>query len=186
MTPRARWIGALAALTAALAACGGSHRRAAGPNALPSLAAGSTHAGPGRSSGHVRSGLTSPYAITLPLSPRGPTTCTVFVPGSGTQIVFDSHSLNVRVECQAWAANEPGDGYLWGYERAAMPEATRLCSLTDPQRKLTASVIEQTDLVPVSASDREKGVSACASILASGWIEQAAATRAGSGRRRSR
>ena len=87
--------------------------------------------------------------------------------------MFDSQSLNVRVECQGWAASEPGDGYLWGYERAAMPDATRLCSLTDPQRKLIASVIEQNEFVPISATDRAKGRSACASIAAAGWIEQA-------------
>jgi hypothetical protein len=110
----------------------------------------------------------------------------VYQPGSGTQIVFDSPSLNVRVECQAWVASEPGDGYLWGYERAAIPAATRLCSLTDPQRKLTARVIEQTDFVPVTASDRAKGVFACASIRASGWIEQPATARAERGARRSR
>jgi len=96
----------------------------------------------------------------------------VYEPGSGTQIVFDSQSLNVRVECQLWASSQAGAGYLWGYERAAMPDATHVCALTDPQRKLTASVIEQTDFVPVSAADKAKGRSACASIAAAGWVEQ--------------
>jgi hypothetical protein len=185
---RARWIGALAALTAALAACGGSHRRAAGsqPNPVPGLAAGSSQTSGGRSSGQVRPAPTPiAIAIALPLSSRGPTTCTVYQPRSGTQIVFGSESLNVRVECQAWAASEPGDGYLWGYERAAVPAATRRCSLTDPQRKLTASVIEETDLVPIPVSDRERAASACASIVASGWIDQAVAVRRGRGGRRS-
>jgi hypothetical protein len=96
----------------------------------------------------------------------------VYEPNSGTQIVFDSERLNVRVECQVWASSQPGDGYLWGYERAAMPDATRVCAFTDPQRKLTASVIEQNDYMPVSATDRARGMSACASIIAAGWIAQ--------------
>jgi hypothetical protein len=185
---RGRWIGALTALTVIVAACGGSHRRAAGTrsNPVPGLTPGHSHAAAPRLAPGGRLPLTSPDAIALPLSSDGPTTCTVYQPGSGTQIVFGSQSLNVRVECQAWAAREPGDGYLWGYERAAMPPATRLCSLTDPQRKLTASVIEQTNHLPVTASNRKRGVSACASILAAGWTAQAAAVRAGHGGRRSR
>jgi hypothetical protein len=166
-------------MTASLAACGGSHKRAALSNAAQGLPAGSAQASSRLSSTRP----TSATAIALPLSSQGPTTCTVFQPGSGTQIVFGSESLNVRVECQAWAASEAGDGYLWGYERAAIPSATRRCSLTDPQRKLTASVIEQTDLVPIPVSSRERAASACASIRASGWIDQGAAGRAGRGGR---
>jgi hypothetical protein len=171
-------------MTAALAACGGSHRRAAVPNAAPILAGGSMHAGSGGPS--VRPAPPSLIAIALPLSSKGPTTCTVYQSRSGTQIVFGSESLNVRVECQAWAASEAGDGYLWGYERAAIPNATRRCSFTDPQRKLTASVIEQTDHLPISVSDRERAASACASIRASGWVDQPGAVRGVRGGRTSR
>jgi hypothetical protein len=169
VTGCARRVGALAALTAALVGCGGSHRHLARTS---SQAAARPAAGvPSRPAAHVQPGPAA-YAIALPLSSKGPTTCTVYEPGTGTQIVFDSEELNVRVECQLWASSQPGDGYLWGYERAAMPDATRVCSLTDPQRKLTASVIEQTEYVPVSAADRAKGRSACASIIAAGWIQQ--------------
>jgi hypothetical protein len=173
VTGRARWIVAIAAVTAAPSACGGSHRHVAPTPALPGLTVSSSNPTVRKSAAEAAPGAASPYAIAVPLSSDGPTTCTVYQPGSGTQIVFDSQTLNVRVECQAWAATEPGDGYLWGYERAAMPDATRLCSLTDSQRKLTASVIEQTAFVPPSAADREKGISACASIRSSGWIEEA-------------
>ena len=135
MTGRARWMGALAALTAALTGCGGSH-----PSAIATRSHGAARiaAGSAGSTGHVRPGP-SAYAIALPLSSEGPTTCTVYEPGGGTQIVFDSQRLNVRVECQLWASSQAGAGYLWGYERAAMPDATHVCALTDPQRKLTAS-----------------------------------------------
>lgn len=169
MTEGARWIGALAALALALTGCGGSHHdpaAAGAPQEAARLATSSTKA-----TAAVRPGP-SANAIALPLSSAGPTTCTIYEPGSGTQIVFDSRSLNVRVECQLWASSRPGDGYLWGYERARTPESTRVCSLTDPQRKLTASVIEQNDFVPVSAQDRATGRSACASIVAAGWVKR--------------
>ncbi|HEY2438533.1 MAG TPA: hypothetical protein VGH93_15230 [Solirubrobacteraceae bacterium] len=112
----------------------------------------------------------SQYSISLPVSYRGPTTCTVFEPDYATQIVIDSESLNVRAECELWAANQADVGYLWGYERAVeTPDVVRLCTLVDPHRNMTASVIEDTGFVPVSAAQRAKGGSACAAIRASGW-----------------
>ncbi len=112
------------------------------------------------------------YAISLPPSSGGPTTCTVYEGDYATQIVVDSQSLNVRTECELWSANQPGVGYLWGYEHAAAtPNVVRLCTLTDPHGKMTASVIEDTGFIPVSAAQRAKGGSACAGIRASGWTE---------------
>jgi hypothetical protein len=110
------------------------------------------------------------YAISLPASARGPTTCTVYEPDYATQIVVDSPRLNVQAECQLWSANQPGVGYLWGYEQAVVTaDVMRLCTLTDPHREMTASVIEDTGFVPLSAAQRARGGSACAGIRASGW-----------------
>ena len=112
----------------------------------------------------------SSYSISLPPSSRGPTTCTVYESDYATQIVVDSRSLNVRAECELWSANQPGVGYLWGYEQAAVtPDVMRLCTLTDPHGEMTANVIEDTGYIPVSAAQRAKGGSACAGIRASGW-----------------
>jgi hypothetical protein len=112
----------------------------------------------------------SPYAISLPASSQGPTTCTVYESDYATQIVVDSRTLDVRAECELWAANQPGVGYLWGYEQAAATaNVTPVCSLSDPHRKMTASVIEDTGFVPISRVQRAKGGWACAAILASGW-----------------
>jgi hypothetical protein len=159
-------------MTSALAACGGSHQR---------LTVISSAQPPVPSS--VR-------PMTLPTSPQGWTTCTVY-DGYATQIIFDSRSLNVRAECEVWAANRPTTGYLWGYEHAlAIPDALQLCSLSDPRQSLTAVVIEETGYVPVSAAERAKGKSTCASILASGWTarhgtrQTASATDVGRIRRR--
>ena len=106
----------------------------------------------------------------LPVSHQGPTTCTVYENNDGTQIVVDSETLDVRTQCFLWAANRLGVGYLWGYERAAtFPAGTRLCSLTDPARKVTAAVIETASLISGSAHERAKAISVCAGILASGW-----------------
>ena len=96
-------------------------------------------------------------------------------PTTPTQIVVDSPSLNVRAECELWSANQPGVGYLWGYERAAStPDVLRLCTLIDPKGKMTASVIEDTGFVPISAAQRAKGGSACAAIAAA-WLDKTAA-----------
>jgi hypothetical protein len=112
------------------------------------------------------------YPISLPASSRGPTTCTVYEPDYATQIVVDSLRLNVRAECELWSANQTGVGYLWGYEQAAVTaDVRRLCTLTDPHREMTASVIEDTGFVPLSAAQRARGGSACAGIRASGWTD---------------
>jgi hypothetical protein len=126
------------------------------------------------------------------VSTQGPTTCTVYEPGYATQIIVDSRRLNVASECQVWSENGSGGGYLWGYEHAAaMPDGLRLCSLIDPHRNLTATVIEETFDVPVSAAQRASGMSACANIRASGWTKRGSETgkalliRAAGRRRRS-
>jgi hypothetical protein len=94
----------------------------------------------------------------------------VFESGYGTQVILDSQTLDVSPDCRGWAAMQPGDGYLWGYERAtAMPDGLRLCSYSDPHQQVTATVIEETSFVPISTAERARGASACASILASGW-----------------
>ena len=112
----------------------------------------------------------APYSIDLPVSARGPTTCTIYVPGFATQIVVDSHSLDVRAQCAVWAANHPGYGYLWGYEQPVdTPDGIELCAMKDPGRDLTASVVEDTGFAPVTASERTTGLSACATIVAAGW-----------------
>jgi hypothetical protein len=108
-----------------------------------------------------------------------PTTCTVYGPGYRTQIIFGSQHLDVRAECQVWSANKPGTGYLWGYGPAAIPNATRLCALTDPRGKLKATVIEETQSFPASTAERAQGRAACNSILASGWIKRRSIERRG-------
>jgi hypothetical protein len=154
---RAACIAALAAVTLVVAACGSPGPKSPGLPFVPPP--NQVHPGP--------------YLISLPPSSDGPTTCTVYEPDFATQIVVDSRSLNVRAECQVWAANQPGVGYLWGYEKAATTaDALRVCTLTDPHRKMTASVIEDTGFVPVSAAQLAKGGSACAAIRASGWRRQ--------------
>jgi hypothetical protein len=158
---RTRSIAALAVIATALVGCGAHQRTGNG---------GSTQ--PGQLASQNRQLRLSPYPISLPTSKRGPTTCTVYEADFATQIVVDSTSLNVRAECELWSANQPGAGYLWGYERAAAtPDVLRLCTLTDPKGKMTASVIEDTGFVPLSAAQRAKGGSACAAIAASGWMK---------------
>ena len=115
---------------------------------------------------------------------RGPTTCTVYESDYATQIIVDSDSLDVRNECEVWAANQADVGYLFGYEAAAAtPDVLRLCTLTDPNRKMTASVVEDTGFVPLSRAQQAKGRSACAAILASGWRRRQLGRRAQRGRR---
>lgn len=166
---------ALAALAGPVAACGGSHAPAAArPAARPSRQAVAPNAGQliPRPAGGPSPGGGSASRAALPLSRSGPSTCTVYEPGYATQIVIDSRSLDVRAECQVWTSSHHGDGYLWGYERgASTPLGQRLCFLTDPQRVVTASVIEETGFVPLSAAERSRGALACAIIRASGWTE---------------
>jgi hypothetical protein len=108
----------------------------------------------------------------LPVSYLGPTS-TVFEPDYATQIVIDSEHLDVRAECEVLAANQADVGYLWGYERAVVtPDVVRLCTLVDPHRNMTASVIEDTGFVPVSSAQRARGGSACAAIRDSGWTKK--------------
>lgn len=123
--------------------------------------------------------MVRPYLISLPASTRGPTTCTVYEADFATQVVVDSRSLNVRAQCELWAANQAGVGYLWGYEAAAAtPDVTQLCTLTDPNRKMTASVIEDNGFVPLTSAQRARGSSECAAIVASGWRSERRTTRA--------
>jgi hypothetical protein len=154
---RARCVAALAAVTAVVVGCGGS----------PSGSSGRSQALSSRAGHHQpESGL-----ALLPSS-YGPTTCTVYGPGDGTQIVFESSRLDVRAECLIWSANRQGVGYLWGYERAAIPDATRLCTLTDPGRTLIATVLQASEYLPITAAQRAKGLSTCERIIASGWIRR--------------
>jgi hypothetical protein len=157
MINRWRCAAALAAAVA-VAGCGGSH----------------TSAG-AASPAQARSDAARPaqLAIILPASTNGPTTCTVYEPRFATQIVFGSNSLNVSGECQAWARGETGAGYLWGYQPTGAPlqyGTILVCHMTDPARKVTASVIEDTGFIPVTAGQRARSATACASILAAGWI----------------
>jgi hypothetical protein len=148
-------IGVAAAM--GLGACGGTHRKA-----------GAARPGPVR----PRGALVPALALLLPASPAGPTTCTVYESGFATQVVFDSQSLNVTGECQAWASREPGAGYLWSYQPtgAALDEtAVPGCDLRDPSGRVTATVIEDTGFAPASALQRAKIARACASLALAGW-----------------
>ena len=105
------------------------------------------------------------------------TTCTVYEPGFATEVIFESQLLDVRGECRAWASARPGSGYLTGYERAVGSAAagvgtTPVCSLADPDRTAAVSVIEDGGFVPVSAAQLATGSSACARLLAAGWVRR--------------
>jgi hypothetical protein len=93
----------------------------------------------------------------------------------GTQVVFDSESLNVTPECQAWTSRDPGAGYLWAYQptsAAIDATAVSMCDLKDPSGRVTATVIEDTGFAPASTLERQRVVSACSSLAASGWVKQ--------------
>jgi hypothetical protein len=155
---------ALAAVAAVLAGCGGGGGvKQAAPRPQ----------GPGPST--IASGIV-PSAMILPASANGPTTCTVYESGFATQVVFESPELDVRAECLAWTRDRPGVGYLWGYEpTTATTEAVgsrRVCYLIDPHANSTASVIQAAGFRSVSGMERQNASSACASLLASGWIAQ--------------
>ncbi len=146
------------ALSTTVAACGASHHRTAGS---PSQAA-PPHVAP--------SPVTS---VVLPASISGPTTCTVYDSGFGTQVVFDSQSLNVSPECQAWITREPGAGYLWAYQpttAAIDATAVPICDLRDPSGRVTATVTEDTGFAPPSAPERRRVARACSSLAAAGWV----------------
>ncbi len=147
------------ALSTALAACGGSHHR---------TTAGPRHTAPPQIT------LTPIVSVVLPASPSGPTTCTVYDSGFGTQVVFDSQSLNVSPECQAWITREPGAGYLWAYQpttAAIDATAVPICDLRDPSGRVTAMVIEDTGFAPPSLPERRRVSRACSSLAAAGWIK---------------
>lgn len=149
----------------ALTACGGAHRtvvRKPPPGVL-------RHAAP-----------SSSLALVLPASVAGPTTCTVYESGFATQVVFDSQSLNVSGECQAWTSRQPGAGYLWAYQPTAASIATtavRVCGLSDPSGRVTATVVEDAGWAPVSALERANVATACASLAAAGWQRHNPAAR---------
>jgi hypothetical protein len=119
-------------------------------------------------------------ALALPASVGGPTTCTVYESGFATQVVFDSPSLNVSGECQAWTSRQPGAGYLWSYQppgASIAAAAVPVCGLKDPSGRVTATVVEDTGWAPVSAVERANVASACASLSAAGWERRAQAAR---------
>ncbi|MBV8431132.1 MAG: hypothetical protein JO244_08225 [Solirubrobacterales bacterium] len=140
-----------------LAACGGSHRRLNSAGSQPAS--------------HVVA--PSALALVLPISTAGPTTCTVYESGFATEVVFDSQSLNVTGECQAWTSRQPGSGYLWDYQptdAAIGASAVSECNLKDPSGRVTAIVVEDTGFAPISAIERVKGATACSSLASAGWV----------------
>jgi hypothetical protein len=161
VSKRGQCVAALAALTAALAGCGGSDKPVTTRSAAPP----------------TDPGTSSPTALTLPPSANGPTTCTVYESGYAIQVIFASKSFDVRAECRAWTTNRAGEGYLWGYQPAratAQPaDSTQVCYLTDPLRNVAARVIEATGFRAVSAVEAARGSSACVSLLSIGWTKQA-------------
>lgn len=151
-----RGLAALAGVMA-IAACGGSHHR------VP-LAHGQAPAPPPPS---------STLDLVLPASAAGPTTCTVYESGFGTQVVFDSESLNVTGECEAWTSRQPGAGYLWAYQptsAALANTAVPVCDLHDPSGRVTATVIDDTGFAPLSGAERTRLASACTSLSGAGWV----------------
>src|SRR5579871_6003161 len=127
------------------AACGGSHHRATGDRSRATPAAIAPAAMP---------------SLVLPASARGPTTCTVYGSGFGTQVIFDSQSLNVSPECQAWTAREPGAGYLWAYQptgAAIDATAVPICDLRDPSGRVAVPDLRWV-LVDLREPDHGDGV----------------------------
>ena len=155
-----RVTGCLVVMTVAagLSACGGAQHRSA--------------AAAGQAQSHLAPA--SSLALILPASPAGPTSCTVYE-SFATQVVFDSQSLNVTGECQAWTSRQPGAGYLWSYQptdtalaETAIPE----CDLRDPSGRVTAIVIEDTGFAPASSGERADVSSACARLTLAGWVRE--------------
>lgn len=152
--------GCLVVLTAviSLAACGGNQPRTGSAS---------------RASAKPHSAVPPGLALLLPVSTGGPTSCTVYESGYGAQVVFDSQSLNVTVECQAWTSRQPGAGYLWSYQPTdtAMDEtAVSICDLRDPSGRVTATVIQDTGFAPVSGAERQTIASACSRLTSAGWV----------------
>lgn len=153
------------AIVASLAACGGAHQRT---GATPTASA------------PAEARTTATLALVLPASAGGPTTCTVYEAGYATQVVFDSESLDVSPECQAWSSRQPGAGYLWDYQppgAAIATTAVPICDLKDPSGRVSATVVEDTGWAPVSAAERQAITSACASLVAAGWLRRAQLSR---------
>ena len=147
-----------ATIAASLTACGGSHRSAG--------AGTSRH-------GQPAAAVAPALALLLPASTAGPTTCTVYEPGFATQVVFNSQSLNVSAECQAWTSRQAGSGYLWAYQPVGTPAdaaAITACDLRDPSGRVTAIVVNDTGFAPVSSSERATTAHACASLSLAGWV----------------
>jgi hypothetical protein len=155
---------ALAAVIAVLAGCGGgsASHTAAHPRPPAPAPAVSIHV--------------SPSSIRLPASVAGPTTCTVYETGFATQVIFESPDLDVREECRAWTRYSPDEGYLWGYEPTSTTTdavgSLRICYMINPHADSTARVVQETTFRTVSQVERANATSACASLLASGWIAQ--------------
>lgn len=144
-------------LAICLAGCGGTHHRFRAKPPAPVM----QHTAPSPT-----------LALALPASAGGPTTCTVYESGFATQVVFDSQSLNVSGECQAWTSRQPGAGYLWAYQppgASIAAAAVPVCGLKDPSGRVSATVVEDTGWAPVSAVERAHVASACASLTAAGW-----------------
>ena len=152
-----RWLAAVG-FVISLAACGGSHHRA-----------------PARHPASVTPRLSdsSTFALVLPASTAGPTTCTVYESGFGAQVIFRSASLNVSGECQAWTGRQPGAGYLWTYQptgAAIAATAVPFCNLRDPSGRVTATVVDDTGFAPVSTVQRKEIADACTGLAGAGWI----------------
>lgn len=116
----------------------------------------------------------APNAVTLPRSPNGPTTCTVYEPGEATQVIFQSQQLDVTAECRVWTRGQTGEGYLWGYQPISAIAATAVpvCRLTDTVGDVTADVVQDTGFRPITAAEQATGESACGSLVGVGWREQ--------------
>lgn len=145
------------AVATGLAACGGKHHEA-GPTPMGDA---QSYAAPASS-----------LALLLPASTGGPTTCTVYESGQATRVMFDSESLNVTGECQAWTSRQSGAGYLWSYQPTdAAIDVTAIpkCDLRDPSGRVTAVVIEDTGFAPASPAERADVASACTRLTLAGW-----------------
>jgi hypothetical protein len=162
----------LAAATAALAALAGCSGGSSRPPAAQHRPAEPPHIAPVR---------LIPSTTALPASANGPTTCTVYEARYATQVIFESPDLDVRGECRAWTRFSPDEGYLWGYEpiraKTEAVGASRICYLINPHANSTASVVQARGFRTVSQVERANASSACASLLASGWIAQLPAPR---------
>ena len=146
------------AVASSVSGCGGSDHSVSGT--------------PGRHQQPHRA-VSPKLALLLPASTGGPTTCTVYEAGYGTQVVFGSESLNVTGECQAWTSRQPGAGYLWSYQPTDVliaSSAITACDLRDPSGRVTATVIDETGFAPVSALERKHTASACTNLSGAGWV----------------